>query len=125
MSSRLSIGELARAGGVPVSTIRYYESIGLMPEPDRLAGRRRYDDAATRRLALIVSAKRAGFALDEIRGLLDSRPLGDDLRPLARRKLSETREVIAAARRRERWLEAATECRCRTVDDCGLFETRA
>ena len=121
----MSIGELARASGVAASTIRYYESIGLMPEPERVAGRRCYDIAAVQRLAWIASAKRAGFALEEISGLLDAHLLGDDLRPLARRKLYETRELIDAARRRERWLEAATECRCRTVDDCALFDARA
>jgi MerR family redox-sensitive transcriptional activator SoxR len=122
-SSRMSIGELARVSGVAVSTIRYYESIGLVPEPERVAGRRRYDAAAARRLALIASGKRAGLALTEIRELLEAEPLGDELRPLARRKLSETRELIEVARLRERWLEAATHCRCRELDDCELFES--
>ena len=117
----MSIGELGRAAGVAASTIRYYESIGLMPEPDRLAGKRRYGPEALRRLALIDSAKRAGFALDEVRELLDAGRLGDDLRPLARRKLAETRELIEAARQRERWLEAATRCDCADFDACGLF----
>ncbi|MGE3830362.1 MAG: MerR family transcriptional regulator, partial [Parvibaculaceae bacterium] len=65
-----SIGDLAKAAETKVQTIRYYETIGLLPEPGRSEGnQRRYDDAALRRLAFIRHARELGFTLESIRGL--------------------------------------------------------
>ncbi len=67
----MRIGELAREGGVNPKTIRYYESIGLLPEPDRTAsGYRDYEAADLAQLTFIRSAKRLGISLDEIREIL-------------------------------------------------------
>jgi MerR family redox-sensitive transcriptional activator SoxR len=67
----LTIGEVARQAGVATSSIRYYESIGLLPEPERLHGQRRYDTEVLGKLAFIGVAQSAGFKLDEIRELVD------------------------------------------------------
>ena len=67
----MKIGELARAAGVPIDTVRYYERQGLLPLPARTAsGYRQYghDDAA--RLRFVRRAKALGFTLEEIRELL-------------------------------------------------------
>lgn len=67
----LTIGALSRATGVKVPTIRYYERIGLMPEPDRSAGnQRRYGGEALERLAFVRHARELGFPLEAIRDLL-------------------------------------------------------
>jgi DNA-binding transcriptional MerR regulator len=72
------IGELAKRSGVPAKTIRYYESVGLLPEPPRLRnGYRDYDVSASRRLEFIRSAQAIGFALGEIRGVLAFRDRGE------------------------------------------------
>ena len=47
----LRIGQVADRAGVRVSLIRYYEDIGLLPEPARVSGQRRYDETVLRRLA--------------------------------------------------------------------------
>lgn len=66
------IGELSRRTGVKVSTIRYYEQNGLMPEPDRaVSGHRRYNEAAVERLGFVRQARKLGFDLPAIRELLD------------------------------------------------------
>src|SRR6476620_733823 len=75
----LLIGELAKRAGVATSAIRYYESIGLMPEPYRVSGQRRYGDDALDRLEFISAAQQAGFTLREIAELSD----GFDVRGLA------------------------------------------
>ena len=68
----MTIGQLARQGGVNVETIRYYQRRGLLPVPPQSAsapseGRvRRYDEAVLRRLRFIKSAQAAGFTLTEI-----------------------------------------------------------
>lgn len=67
----MTIGDLAKAAGVNVETIRFYQRKGLMPEPDRPLGSiRRYGRTDQSRLSFIKSAKRLGFSLDETAQLL-------------------------------------------------------
>lgn len=70
-SEDLKIGDLARATGTKVVTIRYYEKIGLLPAPARSAGNyRSYDGAALQRLRFIRRCRDLGFSLEQIRELL-------------------------------------------------------
>ena len=63
----MRIGELAMGLGINPKTIRYYESIGLLPEPARTAsGYRDYDEAGHDRLVFIKTAQRLGLTLNEI-----------------------------------------------------------
>jgi DNA-binding transcriptional MerR regulator len=72
------IGEFAEASSVPAKTIRYYESVGLLPPPRRLEnGYRDYDSSAVARLEFIRSAQAIGLSLGEIRGVLDFRDRGN------------------------------------------------
>lgn len=67
----LTIGTLAKRTGAKVQTIRYYEQIGLMPEPGRTeGGQRRYGEAELDRLAFIRHGRDLGFSLEAIRDLL-------------------------------------------------------
>jgi MerR family redox-sensitive transcriptional activator SoxR len=119
----LLIGELARRAGVRPSAIRYYESIGMLPEPDRVAGRRRYPAETQRTLAVIGTAQRGGLNLDEIRELLAAPDtVSDRLRAIATRKLPEVDALIERAQLVRTWLEAAADCRCPTLTDCPLFD---
>jgi len=70
----LAIGELAALAGKRPSAIRYYEQIGLLPPPARVAGQRRYHHHTVRTLAVIDTGQRAGLALDEIKLLLSASP---------------------------------------------------
>ncbi|MDQ1155364.1 MerR family DNA-binding protein [Brevundimonas sp. SORGH_AS_0993] len=65
-----TIAGLARAGGVGVETVRYYQRRGLMPKPDGARGVRRYGPAEIRRLRFIRAAQGAGFTLEQIGELL-------------------------------------------------------
>ena len=123
----MRIGEVARRAGVRVSLIRYYEEIGVLPEPQRVSGQRRYDDTVLRRLAVIDVAQRAGLALDEIRELIEhgNDPLSDRLRELAERRLPEIDALIERATRVRAWLQAATHCGCERIDECALFDDPA
>jgi len=121
----LSIGEVGRRAGLRPSTIRYYESIGLLPDPDRVSGRRRYGEDILQALAVIDAAQRATLSLDEIRDLLtaagDGAAIGDRLRPLAERRLGDIDRLIEQAQAVKRWLEAAQACECPALDECPLF----
>jgi MerR family redox-sensitive transcriptional activator SoxR len=125
-SDLLTIGEVSRLTGKASSSIRYYEHIGLIPEPDRISGRRRYLPAILRTLAVIDTAQRAGLTLDEIRSLLSASP-GDTvsterLRQIAVRKLPEVQALIERADLVRGWLETAKACTCPSLDDCPLFD---
>jgi MerR family transcriptional regulator, redox-sensitive transcriptional activator SoxR len=123
---RLTIGELARLAGKRPSLIRYYEQIGLLPEPARVSGQRRYDPATVRTLAVIDTAQRASLTLTEIKTLLSASP-GDQsaierLREVADRKLPEITALIERTELVRTWLECASRCECPNLDDCPLFD---
>jgi MerR family redox-sensitive transcriptional activator SoxR len=83
----LTIGQLARRFGLKTSAIRYYERVGVLPEPKRHSGQRRYGADAIRRLEVLDVAERAAFSLDEVRVLLHGADAGtpafESLRDLA------------------------------------------
>jgi MerR family transcriptional regulator, redox-sensitive transcriptional activator SoxR len=118
----LTIGEVARRAGVATSSIRYYESIGLLPEPARAGGQRRYTEDVLGQLAFIGTAKAAGFKLREISALLDGDGIGPRMRMLSAQKLPEIEALMAQADARRRWLEAASDCECGSPDECTLFD---
>jgi MerR family transcriptional regulator, mercuric resistance operon regulatory protein len=71
VASALKRSDLAKLTGCNLETIRYYEGVGLMPDPPRSpAGHRRYGTAHVERLSFIMRARELGFAMEEIRGLL-------------------------------------------------------
>jgi len=87
MSENLTIGTLAKRGGVNVETIRYYQRRGLLHEPSKpREGFRRYELESVKRVHFIKRAQNLGFTLEEIQGLLD---LGE------RKACSQTRAMTA------------------------------
>ncbi|SEK33930.1 Cu(I)-responsive transcriptional regulator [Roseovarius nanhaiticus] len=124
----LSIGTLAKRTGTKVQTIRYYEQIGLMPEPGRTeGGQRRYGDAELDRLSFIRHARQLGFTLDAIRELLD---LSDnpnrscaDVDSIALRQLKEVEVRITRLEALRKELKRMLcECSRDTVADCRVLE---
>ena len=126
MPPRLAIGEVAERAGMRTSRIRYYESRGLLPEPERAAGKRRYGEEVFRRLAIIDAAQRVGFTLEEIRDLLGSRDelANERLRQLALLKLPELDDLIARATSVWRVLKICSRCNCESIDVCRMFDER-
>jgi MerR family transcriptional regulator, redox-sensitive transcriptional activator SoxR len=122
----LTIGQLARRFGLNTSAIRYYERAGVLPEPPRESGQRRYGADAIRRLEVLEVAKRAGFTLDEARLLLQRTDAGspafEAVRELAARKLPELDALIERALAMRAWMRTATDCSCTTLDVCALFD---
>jgi MerR family transcriptional regulator, redox-sensitive transcriptional activator SoxR len=116
-----TIGQAAKRCGVQPSALRYYESVGLLPNLPRSSGRRLYDAAALQRLAVIQLAKRAGFSISEIRTLVRG-PHGSSpserWRDLARRKLDDINLMVEQANEMRRILLRGMKCRCTTLDEC-------
>lgn len=117
----LTIGEVAARAGLNASHIRYYEQVGVLPEPVRVSGQRRYGEEVLQRLGIIDVAQRAGLTLDEIKELTGATPVGDRIRELADRKLPDLEALIERAQAVKQWLELARHCDCETVDVCALF----
>jgi MerR family redox-sensitive transcriptional activator SoxR len=126
--THLTIGEVAAEAGVRTSAIRYYESVGLLPEPERVSGQRRYRREVLALLGFIEVSQRAGFSLNEIRELIDGSEQEDAaerLQLLAQQKLPDLEALITRAEAMKVWLEAAAHCNCASLDVCALFGEEA
>ena len=121
----LTIGQLAERAGLRTSHIRFYEMVGVLPEPERVAGQRRYRLDVLHRLSIIDVAQRAGLSLEEIAPLTGPENRSADasahIRALADDKLPHIDALIVRARAVKHWLELAQHCDCESVDVCGLF----
>jgi MerR family transcriptional regulator, copper efflux regulator len=127
--SILTIGQLAKAGGVGVETIRFYEREGLIEEPPRRrSGYRQYPLSAVRRVLFIRRAKELGFTLSEIQGLLSLRVASDrtcaEVRDLTRAKLLDIERRIAELQRMGAALSrVARACRGKgPTSECPLLD---
>ena len=128
----LTIGKVARIAGVKVPTIRYYEQIGLMNEPERSPGNQRvYDEKAVQRLTFIAHARQLGFSLKQIRQLLH---LADDphqpcaqANEIAQQNLREIKSRMKRLRSLQKELLNMVDlCRANgTIADCRVIETLA
>lgn len=117
---RLNIGELSRRSGIPVSAIRYYESLGLVPPPPRVGNWRTYPPSTLGRLRVIRAARDLGFTIEELRILVNGLddPISDRWRTLAETKLPEIERQIEQATQVKRLFETALDCTCDDVEEC-------
>jgi MerR family transcriptional regulator, mercuric resistance operon regulatory protein len=125
----LQRAKFAQRTGCNLETVRYYEKVGLLPEPPRTtSGYRSYDNSHERRLRFILRARELGFSLDEIRELLRlvderDRPCAE-ARAVATAHLDDVRAKIVDLRRMERVLkDVVAQCGDGTLPECPLIET--
>lgn len=125
-SETLTIGAFARAAGVNVETIRFYQRKGLLQEPGRPVGSiRRYGEEDVARVRFVKSAQRLGFSLDEVGQLLkleDGTHCGEAAE-LATLRLSDVRAKLGDLARIEAVLsQLVNECRAqRGTVSCPLI----
>ena len=124
----LTIGDLGKATGTKVETIRYYERIGLLPKPPRTSGNYRdYGQAELGRLSFIRRSRDLGFSLDQVRELMK---LSDDRKSdcagidrIAEAHLREVDRKIADLRALRRELKSVIDsCDGGTVGSCRIIE---
>lgn len=119
---------LARRTACNLETIRYYEKIGMMPDPPRTgSGYRVYDESHVSRLRFILRARELGFAIEEIRGLLGLVDGGTqtcaEVKERTERHLSDVRAKIADLKRIEKVLAAtAAQCSGEQVPECPVLD---
>ncbi len=129
--ANLSIGELAKRTRTKVETIRYYERIGLLPEPARTEGNyRSYNDVQLGRLSFIRRARNLGFSLDQVRELLD---LADQRERsceavdmiVGQHLVEIERKIADLTALRDELSDMIERCGRGTVVDCRIIETLA
>ncbi len=127
---RLTIGRLARVGGINLETIRYYEREGLLPRPPRTrAGYRVFPTDAARRLRFIKRAQGLGFSLKEIRELLTLRvkpgTKRDQIQARAEAKIVDIDQKIETLTAMKRALsQLTTQCSgCGPIAECPILES--
>ena len=126
-----TIGDIARASGVKVTTIRFYETRGLLPAPPRSPGNRRlYGPADIARLQFIRHARDLGFPLEAVEALLvlsddPTRPCGE-VDAIARTQLAEVdRRIVQLTALRTELGRMVLHCAGGTVGTCRVIETLA
>lgn len=125
----LSIGKLAALTTCKTVTIRYYEQVGLLPEPDRRAsGHRVYGDSHLARLRFIRKARELGFPLSAIRDLLalserSGQTPCEEVDRIAGERLAEVRVKLSDLKALEQTLEGLLdECRHTTLRECRILD---
>ncbi len=126
---QLSRGLLAKKTGVNIETIRYYEKIGLMPDPPRTAGgHRTYDQALLERLYFVRRCRELGFTIEELRELLELVEGGDyscaEILETTRAHLARIRSKIKDLEKMEKTLKTiSAQCSGTDVPDCPIIES--
>ncbi len=127
----MNIGELASATDTKAETIRYYERIGLLPEPPRTTGNYRdYSLQHVGRLAFIRRARDLGFSIQQIRALFDLADQKDRsceaVDVIAREHLADVKRKLADLTALRRELESVIgQCRHGTIAECRILEALA
>ncbi|KMK64587.1 putative transcriptional regulator [Puniceibacterium sp. IMCC21224] len=119
---------MARATGCNLETIRYYEKIGIMPDPPRSTkGYRSYDNAHVKRLKFVMRSRDLGFSLEEVRGLLglvdDRSRTCADVQLIAEDHLTDVQAKIADLQRIERVLsDTVARCTGDAAPECAVID---
>ena len=130
-SGVLTTGDLAKATGTKVETIRYYERIGLLPAPDRTSGNyRAYGKSDLGRLSFILRARALGFGLQQVRellGLSDQKQRScEAVDVIARDHLADVDRKLADLKALRRELDSIIRhCGCGTIAECRIIEALA
>ncbi len=117
----LDIGELSERTGVPVSTLRYYDEIGLVRSIGRHGLRRRFAPNAELQIAVITLGKLAGFSLEEISGLLEGSGARGLPRPALHARADEIDAQIRGLEAMRDMLRHIADCRAPSHLECPKF----
>lgn len=122
---QLSVGQVAARSGVPISTLHFYESAGLIQSWRNQGNQRRYAREVLRRVAIIKVAQRAGISLAEIRNALtalpDERtPTAEDWKLISTRWRADLEDRIQRLTRLRDQLDGCVGCGCLSLESCPL-----
>lgn len=124
----MKIGQLSEHTDCKIETIRYYEKIGLLPEPARSAGGYRvYAEDHLKRLSFIRRCRELGFTIDEIRDLLDLVDGGSytcsDVKAITLEHVDSIRKKISDLKKLEKTLsKIASQCSGNSTPECPIID---
>lgn len=110
----MTIGQVAKAGGVPASTIRFYETVGILPPPRRKNGIREYDGATIEQLRVLRFFRETGVTIANLVSMTSGEPRSraQNRHEVVLRRISELDNVIDEARAMKRRLRSLLDCEC-------------
>lgn len=117
-----TIGNVALRSGLAASTIRYYESMGIVPKPYRQNGRRLYDEKWMNNLGFTMLALDAGFSIAEVKQMLPqqaNQPPSEILKHMADQKINELDAQIKQIEQMKKLLNMVSSCGCGSIEECG------
>ncbi len=124
-----TIGKLARQAGVNIETVRYYERVGLLPEPERSdSGYRQYSKEYSQQLKFIKNAQKLGFSLKQIKELLSLKVVPGsscaDVKKKAEQKIEEIEaKIIELKRIKTALIELSGKCDANlSARECRILE---
>lgn len=124
----MKTGQLSDKANCKIETIRYYEKIGLLPEPSRSdSGYRNYDEVHLKRLVFIRRSRELGFTIEEIRVLLQLVDGGGyscaDINAIAMEHISGIRQKISDLKKLEKTLsQIASQCSGDSAPECPIID---
>lgn len=121
----LSVGQISARSGIPVSTLHFYETKGLIKSERNAGNQRRYPRHILRQLAVIRVAQSLGISLAEIREHLedlphDGPPTAADWKRLSSRWCEDLQSRIEKMVALKEKLTVCIGCGCLSVKDCPL-----
>ncbi|QJB69039.1 MerR family transcriptional regulator [Parasphingorhabdus halotolerans] len=118
----MHIGDVSQKLGMPASTIRYYEKIGLIEPQQRVSGRRKFDVQALFALEFVRLAQTAGFSIAEIKSLLKAYEKDPSAKGpwmvLAEEKRAILKTQIQELKQMDRILNELVSCNCGSLTEC-------
>lgn len=115
----MTIGEVSQRSGTPITTLRYYESIGLIPPPQRRGGQRRYEASVLMRLMVIRFGKIAGLSVSDIALVLaDTSPDRVAMKGVVQAHIETIDAQMVRLALARRMLVATMACSCADVAAC-------
>jgi len=127
---KFNIGKLAELAGLNIQTIRFYENIGLLPEPSRTKSQYRlYDDEYLDHVNFIKNSQELGFTLEEIKDLVQVKfqdcALGKDVKALVQEKIEKINCQLEALKSQKKFLEKLnSNCNGKMpVDECPILDS--
>jgi len=130
MTNQYTISQLAKAAGIPTTTVRYYERIGLVEPEDRSHGNYRlYGDESLDKLKFIRAAQATGFTLDDVKALLSDEaggiPTCGNVQGLIEDRLGDIEQRLKDLRQVRKVLKKALErCQKQKKSDCCQVVSR-
>ena len=120
--SGLTIGEVATSTGVPASAIRFWERRGLLPQPRRESGQRRYTPAAVERILILRKFQGVGLTLAELSAFQQDRP---QRQAMIRAKLAEIEDRLVDLAHARQLLRHALQCSKPDIVTCSTFRAQS